>query len=274
MEAGGASRSASPRIEGVKGLMSSKGRNRVWAALCAPLLAAGCTWGGEPPAAPQGEPPLIVTVGARDVSLRPRQSSRLDARVAATVGTPAGTSLAIGYRTADSCIAAVSADGVVTAGSFGRTVVEAYALAAPLTARASVEVSVLSAPGPSLTIQSVTAGDPPVAVDITQPISGTITVTVIVDVALAVPGARLDLSLDGRPVGSAPVVASTGPVVSLPFVVNTAARDPVTGAKSFPDGTRPLRGSVSAPPVAGNPGCAPITATQATFTQTLQLRNS
>ncbi|GLC28568.1 Ig-like domain-containing protein [Roseisolibacter agri] len=250
--------------------------------LCAPLLAAGCA-SGEPPAAPReepqaepggpGTPPLVVTVGARDISLRPRQSSRLEARVAATGASAAGTSLAVGYRSADPCIAAVSADGVVTAGHVGTTTVEAYALAAPLTARTAIEVRVAIPRGPAFGFGSVTAGDPPTLVDITQPIGGTITITVLAGVELAAPGTRIDVSLDGRPLGSVPLVASTDAMLSIPFTVNTAARDSVTGARLFADGTRIFRASLVPSVVTGTAECPPLAVGPGTATQLLQLRN-
>ncbi len=243
-----------------------------------PLLAAGgawsCVWSEEPLGTPPGEPPLVVTVGARDISLRPRQSQRLDAQARATEGTPPGTSLAIGYRSADSCIAAVSADGVVTAGHVGSTIVEAFARAAPLTTSAVANVRVPNTPGLPLTIQSVTAGDPPTLVDITRPVSGTFTVTVSVGAEFAAPGARLDLRLGGQLVGSAPIVASrAGDVAAVRIAIDGAARNPSTGARLVADGVHTLRATVVVPPVPGNAGCAPLDLSTSAALATLWLRN-
>lgn len=274
MRAGG----ATSEIEGRGSLMLHGRLGRLSlppvASLLAPLLAISCTWGAEPPAGPRGEPALVVTVPAKELALQPRQTQRLDAQARATDATPPGTSLALGYRSADSCVAAVSADGVVTAGRVGSTVVEAFALAAPLTARAAIDVRVPNLFGPSVALSAITAGDPPVLVDITQPIGGTFVVTTIVAFGYALGNvARLDLLLDGRLAGSAPIPASAQDRASVSIAVNSAARDPVTGAPLFANGARTLRATVVVPPVPGNPGCPPLQLGLNDALITLQLRN-
>lgn len=252
----------------------STARRRPRLGALAPLLAAGCHWSAEPPDGPRGEPPLVVSVPAARLSLQPRQTRRLDAQARATDATPPGTSLALGYRSADPCVAAVSADGVVTAGRLGATVVEAFALAAPLTARAAVQVAVPNLFGPSVVLSAITAGDPPTLLDVTQPIGGTFVVTVNVALGYALADvARVDLLLDGRLAGSAPITAPAQDVLSVVIPVNSAARDPVSGAPLFANGARTLRAVVVVPPVPGNPGCPPLSLGLNDALITLQLRN-
>ena len=137
----------------------------------------------------------------------------------------------------DSCIARVTPDGLVTGVGPGGTALRLKISMSGQTYGTGVPVTVGGLGPVRLTIQSITTGSPPAAVDLTA-VRGTVTVTANVDPRSY---SSVELRLSGRSLGTQPVTSdSTSSLMqALSFTVNTAARD-VSGAPLFPNGAQSL----------------------------------
>ena len=171
-----------------------------------------------------------------------------------TVHALSGESLALTFRSADSCIAQVTADGVVTGVGAGITTLNIDVVQGGQRFPVTLPVTVAELAVLRLTMQSITAGSPPAVVDLAA-VRGVVTVTANADPATF---ATVELRLAGRSVDTRPVpqVAPEAPVAPVVFTVNTAARD-AAGAPLYPNGPQQLQlVGTRLPPAAG---CAPRT---------------
>jgi hypothetical protein len=212
-----------------------------WLALAGTVACGGLA----DPGVTHGPSPFIVTPTA--MMLSPGQTQQVAVLANGRALTP--TTLSV----ADSCVARVSASGLVTAIGPGWTQVRVELSAMGQTYSTTVPVTVGELAVLRLTIHSIWAGSPPQPVDLTA-VRGTITVVANVDIATF---GSAELRLAGRSVGSQVFPLESG-VPSAPasvgFVVNTAARDS-TGQPLYPNGPQTLEVRATRRPyAAGCPG--------------------
>jgi hypothetical protein len=118
---------------------------------------------------------------------------------------------------------------------------------------AVVPVAIREVGGLRVTIQGISTGSPPVPADLTA-LRGTVDVTVNVGTDL-LPG-TMEVRLGGRLVAARELAASaTDGVTQATFTIDTAARDPATGAPLYPNGPQALTITLRAPWKATIPGC-------------------
>jgi hypothetical protein len=176
--------------------------------------------------------------GSAGVRLAPGQAAALEAAV---FGVPRGAADSVRWVSSDESVASVSADGTLRARVAGRAVLTASSVADPfLRGTAVVEVTPAGR-GPALRLD-VLAGRADADGSPSGSVGGTITVVVQADPAAFPAGARAELSLGGRVVGTRPLQPGGG---ALTFTVATApgdsaAHDSAVGVARLPDGTHPL----------------------------------
>jgi hypothetical protein len=206
-------------------------------------------------------PPFLATlqVSPTSVALAPLDTARLTATVTLPAGTPAGTTTAVTFRSADSCVARVSTDGLVVAGpSYGAaTAITVSWVAAPgLAQQVPVKLTPTPPPGPSLTIRSITTGSPPQPAD-PNALRGVVTITAALARPVLPTGGRAELWL-GSTLAATTTFAAPAPgeqFTALDLTVNTAKTD-ASGRPLFANGLRTFEVHVfsdGAPLVAGCP---------------------
>lgn len=227
------------------------------AALLVPLALAACL-GDVPAEVPlYPEPP---TVSPASVAMAPGGTQALTITPAKNARS---VSAAVFRSVGDSCVARVSATGVVTGVGPGEAGVQILATQDGTTWTLGVPVTVAEPAVLRLTLQSITSGAPPVAVSPTA-LRGAIVVTANADPSLF---EAVELRLAGRTVATQPIATTAAGTVSLAFPVNTALRD-AAGQPLYPNGatTLELRGARRA----YAPGCL---AGSATVTQNVTIAN-
>ncbi|AHG90463.1 hypothetical protein J421_2926 [Gemmatirosa kalamazoonensis] len=219
------------------------------------LTAIGC--GSDEPVVVTKGPSF--TVDPTSVRVGIGQTQRV------TVHGFGGESIALAFRSADSCVAQVTTDGVVLGVGAGITTLNIDVVHGGQRIPVTLPVTVAELAVLRLTIQSITTGSPPTAVDLAA-VRGLVTVTANVDPTTF---ATVELRLAGRSVETRPVpqAAPDAPVAPVVFTVNTAARD-AAGAPLYPNGPQQLQLVGTRSPPA--PGCAPRTGS---IVQALTLAN-
>ncbi len=176
-----------------------------------------------------------LTVTPITVTLQPGATQQLTASVVIPVGAPASVSRDVTYASSDTTVATVSATGLITARRNGTATVTVAAVAAP-TVTQQVAVTVRDPHGDRITIQSVTAGDPPANVDLNA-VRGRIRLTVNASALFDI--RRAELWVAGRRAAVREDIgrATTGDLTTFTLDVDTAERDAATGARLYPNGT-------------------------------------
>lgn len=153
-------------------------------------------------------------------------------------------------RVVDSCVARVTAPGVVTGIGPGTTALLATLAAERQEWNVSIPVMVAELATLRLTFASMTSGSPPVAVD-PSALRGTVTVVVNAD-----PNdySSVELRLANRSVDTRALTATGAPGVEpVAFTLNTASKD-ASGSPLFPNGAQSLQALGTRRPPA--PGCS------------------
>lgn len=210
--------------------------------------------------------PGSLTVVPTSVALQTGATQRLE--VAGTTGGgvcggPVTVVRDFIFRSSDTTVATVSADGVITARR-GGTAVVTVALGPIPSVTQSVQVTVRDPiSGPAVSIRSITTGDPPTPANL-DAVRGTVAVTINLRPDAIVGPARVELRLAGRSAAVQQLPAA--PAGSLDFrtatlTVNTAARDAATNAALYPNGVQTLEVVVEWGCVGATLPCVPQSAT-------------
>ncbi len=183
-------------------------------------------------------PAVTLTVQPDVVALPWGSTQQLAVTVSLAPGTPSSVSRDVRFTSSDTTVATVSATGLVTGLRPGMASITVVPVAAP-TISQTVSVLVRSLVS-HVTIQSVTALDPPGAVDL-DAVRGRIRVAINLRLDPGLETRRVELWLAGRLAAATDSVsrAADGLLATATLDVDTAARD-ATGARLYPDGAARL----------------------------------
>jgi hypothetical protein len=199
-----------------------------------------------------------IAVSPTSVVLPPAGTVTLTTSVRLPPSAPPGTPTDVVFRVADSCVARVSASGVVTGGALGLTTLTVLARA-DTNVRTTVGVQV----GPPMLrpflVQSIATFPSSVPIPLDS-LHGTIAVTLGVDPLLIPGGGTVELILAGHPAASGVVPARRGTFALVPVTLSfdVDRRDP-SGARVYAVGQQMLVGVLTTNP--SEPifaGCAPV----------------
>jgi uncharacterized protein YjdB len=190
---------------------------------------------------------VSLAVAPTNVVLPPAGTVTLTTSVTLPPSAPPGTSTGVAFRVADSCVARVSASGVVTGGALGLTTLTVLARA-DTNVRTTVGVQV----GPPMLrpflVQSIATFPSLVPIPFDS-LHGTIAVTLGVDPLLIPGGGTVELILAGRSAASGVVPARRGTFALVPVTLSfdVDRRDP-SGARVYAVGPQMLVGVLTTNP--------------------------